>query len=419
MNNIIIHPKKLSGKIIIPPSKSMAHRLIICSAMAKGKSIIKNVSYSEDILATIDAMTKLGAKITKHEDFVEVDGSGFYTNKNMEIQDTINCNESGTTLRFLIPLSILKNNNIGFSGKGKLPQRPLNIFYDIFDKQKISYNTLQEENFLQINGKLEPGKFIVDGGVSSQFISGLLLALPLLDSNSVIKIKGNLESKPYIDLTIQAMEAFGVTIKSVKNGYYIKANQKYSPSNQIVEGDYSQGAFFLVAKELGSNLEILGLKEDSNQGDKEIIDIINKMKASDKLISIDGQNIPDIIPISALLACGLNKNVEFYNISRLKIKESDRLAATWETLYKLGYDISISEDQTLIIKSMTKNIKTNNIIELDSFNDHRIAMMIAIASTISDTSVILKNSQSVSKSFPDFWDKFKELGGDYEQHMGK
>lgn len=419
MNNIIIHPKKLSGKIIIPPSKSMAHRLIICSSMAKGKSIITNVSYSEDILATIDAMTKLGAKITKHKDFVEVDGSEFYTNKNIEIKDTINCNESGTTLRFLIPISILKNNNIEFTGKGKLPQRPLNIFYDIFDKQKISYKTLPEEKFLQINGKLEPGEFVVDPGVSSQFISGLLLALPLLNSDSVIKIKGNLESKPYIDLTIQAMEAFGVNIKSVENGYYIKANQKYSPSNQIVEGDYSQGAFFLVAKELGSNLEILGLTEDSNQGDKEIIYIINKIKVSDKPISIDGKDIPDIIPISALLACGLNKNVEFYNISRLKIKESDRLVATWETLYKLGYDISISENQTLIIKSMTKNIKTNNIIELDSFNDHRIAMMIGIASTISRDSINLKNSQSVNKSFPDFWDKFKELGGDYEQYMGK
>lgn len=417
MNNIIIKPHKLIGKVSIPPSKSMAHRLIICACLAKGKCTIENISYSEDILATIYGMRALGAKITIFKDCLEIDGENFYFHKQTQIDRRIECNESGSTLRFLIPLSILLNNKVSFTGKGKLPRRPLEVYYKIFDEQKLKYKINSSEDFLELQGKLSPGEFCINGGISSQFISGLLLALPMLENDSIINIVGNLESEPYINLTIQAMKSFGVEIIKSDNRYIIKGNQTYKSYDQVVEGDYSQGAFFLVANALGSDIKILGLNPDSLQGDKEIVEIIERIKNAENLITIDGKNIPDIIPISALLACGLNKAVRFINVSRLKIKECDRLKGTCEILSKLGYNLYIDQEESLVI-SPGKKKEASASVKLDSLNDHRIAMLVGISTTVLENSIILTNSQVVKKSYPNFWEEFKALGGEYEQYMG-
>ncbi|OOM77098.1 3-phosphoshikimate 1-carboxyvinyltransferase [Clostridium sp. BL-8] len=435
MGDLKIYPRKLNGEVKIPPSKSMAHRAVICAALGNGVSKVTNIDYSDDIIATIEAMSSLGARITKKEEYLEV--CGIRSPENIEVnlvksERLIDCNESGSTLRFLVPIAALFDGVNRFVGRGNLGKRPLDTYYNIFDEQNIKYSYKEGVLDLKTEGKLQSGEFKVKGNISSQFITGLLFTLPLLDGDSKILITTEMESKGYIDLTLSAMKDFGIEI--INNNYeefIIKGNQIYKSRDYRVEGDYSQGAFFFCADALSNNVILNDLKLDSLQGDKEVIDILTRMGldiinknngligiANERLKAtiIDGSQCPDIIPVVALVAALSTGTTEIINAGRLRIKECDRLAAVTSELNKLGAKIKEREDG-LIIEGV-KELKGG--AEVWSHKDHRIAMTIAIASTVCKDPIVLKDYECVSKSYPQFWEDFKSLGGVFDEwNMGK
>lgn len=431
MSDIKIHPGKLNGEVKIPPSKSMAHRAVICAALSNGLSKITNIDYSDDIIATINGMRELGASINKYDDYLEV--WGIYSSKNI-VKDTrvVDCNESGSTLRFLVPISLLVNGKTRFIGRGNLGKRPLKTYYDIFDKQSIGYTWKEGELDLEVQGKLQGDEYYVKGNISSQFITGLLFTLPLLDRDSKIVITTELESKGYIDLTLSAMRDFGIEI--INNDYkefIIKGNQNYNARDYRVEGDYSQSAFFLSANALGSNVVVKDILLDSLQGDKEVIDILSRMgvefkgeessissnlKGSLKATVIDGSQCPDIIPVLSAVAALAKGKTTVINAGRLRIKECDRLKAVATELSKLGANI-IEEEEGLIIEGVDF-LKGGETVW--SWKDHRIAMTLAIASTRCIEPIIIKDYECIAKSYPSFFEDFKMLGGEaHEWNVGK
>ena len=431
MAELKIYPSNLKGEVKIPPSKSMAHRAIICAALSDGLCIIENIDYSDDIIATIDAMNSLGAKIVKHKDYIEVIGAYGSDEKPQETR-IIDCNESGSTLRFLVPISLLFKGSSKFIGRGNLGKRPLTTYYNIFERQGIEYSYEEGNLNLVINGELNPGTFEVEGNVSSQFITGLLFTLPLLKEDSKIIITTEMESKGYIDLTLRAMNDFGVEI--INNNYrefIIKGNQKYNARNYRVEGDYSQPAFFLCADSLGNDILCKDLDLNSLQGDKEVIDILERMNvifnANDigvkgttngELAStvIDGSQCPDIIPVLTSVAALTKGTTEIINAGRLRIKECDRLAAVTSELNKLGAKIIEKEDGLVV----TGVEKLQGGVEVWSHKDHRIAMTLAIASTRCEEPIVIKDYECIAKSYPKFFEDFKALGGNvHEWNVGK
>ena len=352
MSTLRITPTKLTGKVNIPSSKSMGHRQLICAALAKGKSIINNISISDDIVATCRALRALGAHIDINEDdsdrvSITVSGGCLHVCENK-----IDCGESGSTLRFMIPIGALCHEKITFIGHGKLVTRPLQAYYDIFAKQGIAYDTGEAGNLpLTLQGPLQAGKYALPGNVSSQFISGLLFALPLLEGDSTLDIIGPLESEGYIAMTLSALSKYGVQIKH-KNyrSYEISGSQKYEPKSARVEGDFSQVAFWLVAGTLGKPVGGKGMQISSLQGDKVIVDIIKTMggniswedteilaqPAATQGTIIDAANCPDIIPVLTVLAALSKGKTEIINAGRLRIKECDRLAAITLELNKIA-----------------------------------------------------------------------------------
>lgn len=419
--SITITPKRLKGNVSVPPSKSMAHRAIICASLARGKSIIRHIEYSQDIEATISAMKALGTMIFQYDDYLEIDGTTTF----MRNMCDIDCHESGSTLRFMVPISIVCEANVHFTGQGRLGKRPLDVYYKIFDQQNIGYLYKEDELDLYIKGQLQAGEFEIPGDVSSQFVSGLLFALPLLDNDSRIVMTSPLESKGYIDLTLQMLNQYGVQIEN-KNyqEFIIHGGQTYQPCDYYVEADFSQAAFYLVAGVLGNDVILNGLNLSTRQGDKEVIDILERMgcqltvkekghqmySGTLTATTIDGSQCPDIIPVIAL-ACALSEGVtHIKNIGRLRIKECDRLSATVEVINQLG-GIAKEEDDSMIIEG----VKTLQGGKVSSYNDHRMAMMEAIASTVCQNDIVIDDKDCVQKSYPSFWEHFVMLGGVYDE----
>lgn len=408
MTDLKLEPVKLKGSVTVPPSKSLAHRAIICASLAEGRSKIRNIQYSEDILATIAGMRAFGAVIQTEEDTVIIDGISDYSSGEGR---TINCNESGSTLRFLIPLATLFEGKTRFTGQGKLGTRPLDTYEEIFSKQGLHYRPSNTDELdLTVEGSLRPGIYDVRGDVSSQFITGLLFTLPLLEAESEIRMTTPLESEGYVDLTLSMLKTFGINIDfdKEKQVFRVEGNQVYRAQNTTVEGDYSQAAFFLSANALDNSVEVNGMNPASLQGDREIIAILEQLNdgASDER-TIDGSQCPDIIPVAALVAALSDGRTTFTNLERLRIKESDRLEAVQKELARLGADIEIDGD-ALLIKG-TAILKGNATVW--SHKDHRIAMMLAVASTVCEKPIIIRDTECVAKSYPDFWDVFKQLGG--------
>lgn len=414
--NVIITPNKLKGDVIIPPSKSLSHRAIIAASLAEGESKISNVLYSNDIKATINAMRACGAKIDEYEDYLIINGSNVKRKENI-----IDANESGSTIRFMIPIALVNNEPIEFIGHNHLVKRPLDTFLEIFDKQHIKYERGEDYLPLKVNGGLKSGYFEVRGDISSQFITGLLYALPMLDGDSHIHITTEMESKGYIDLTIDILKLFGIEIKNDNYlDYYIKGNQKFKPHDYRIEGDYSQSAFFLVANALGADINLLMMEENSHQGDKKIINdmldfgfksnfnngVLSLSSGTLKGATIDFSQSPDLGPALTVLASLANGKSDFINASRLRIKECDRITCMKEELNKLGADIKELEDG-MIINGV--NRLHGGIV--DSHNDHRVAMALAMATLKMDGTLKILNASSVSKSFPHFWKIFEDLGG--------
>lgn len=372
--NVRITPHKLEGSVNIPPSKSLAHRAIICASLASGTSKITNVAYSNDILATIDAMRAIGAKIDVHDTFVVVNGC--YPRR---AKDTIDANESGSTLRFMIPIALLASEEITFVGHNKLVDRPLDTYFDIFDKHNINYQKDSNHYLpLKCSKKLTGGKYYLEGNVSSQFITGLLFALPLCEADSEIIITTKIESLGYINLTLDILKKYGIDIKFEDNKFLIKGNQVYKPYDYKVEGDFSQVAFFLEANMLGNNIKIKGVNKDSLQGDKAIVDYVKRIGADisfegDTLITkikklesvdIDVSQTPDLGPALSVIFTQINGTSRLVNASRLRIKECDRITCVKEELNKLGANVSETSD-TLIVNGKTDIIGG----VLDSHND--------------------------------------------------
>lgn len=438
--DIKIKPSKLSGNVVIPPSKSFAHRALICAALSEGKSIVRNIELSDDIRATLEALEELGATSKIENMSIEIEGIQIMNNDVHDINNNIhgmnnnmhiiNCNESGSTLRFMIPIAAALGYKCRFEMSGNLGKRPLDVYYDIFDKNGIKYK--RGENYLEIDGNLNAGEYDIPGNISSQFITGMLFALSMLEEDSLLKITDKIESKSYIDITLQCLKDFGIEIEN--NNYRkfrIKGNQKYKCRKEkqgynkyTVEGDFSQGAFFLCADAIGNDVNIKGLRRDSIQGDKATIDILERMGCEriynecndikmkvNSLNStvIDATDCPDIIPVLSVCAAFANGTTEIINAKRLRIKECDRLSAINEELSKLGASIEEKEDSLIIHGNGNKKLKGG--CEVWSHKDHRICMMLSIASTVCEEEIIIKDAECISKSYPRFFEDFEKIGG--------
>jgi len=418
MDKIIIKPKLLKGNIVVPSSKSLGHRGIIAAALSRGISRVDNIQLSKDIEATMEIMKELGAVVNIEDQNLYIDGRKMFS---YEKKLDLRCRESGSTLRFLIPLALTKEGEYIFHGEGKLISRPLEPYYEIFKEKGIKYSREEDGLPLKVRGKLTSGTYRVRGDISSQFITGLLFSLPILEGNSRILITTKLESKGYIDLTLDILKDFGIEIEN--NNYKefnIRGAQKYNSRNYYVEGDYSQGAFFLVAGALGSSIVCSGLNKDSLQGDKVILDILEAMgcnveeseegikvkPSKTKGIEIDASNCPDLVPVLTVLASLSEGETKIVNAKRLRIKECDRLHAITKELNKLGANIIELEDSLII--SGVNELKGG---EVDSHNDHRIVMALAIAATRAKGDVIINNPSAVEKSYPNFFKDYFKLGG--------
>lgn len=406
--DIKITPHTLSGRVVIPPSKSVAHRLIICAGFCKGVSVIENINPSKDIMATAEAMKSFGARVVLEDNRAVV-----YGIEKVPESAVVDCNESGSTLRFLIPVASALGIKTVFTGnlKSKLPTRPITPYLEELPKHGATFDYKGTMPF-SVSGKLMAGVYKIGGDISSQFITGLILALSLLDGDSQIELTTHLESKPYVDITISAMKTFGVEVSETEKGYYIKGGQKYTAKNVECEGDYSQAGFFYVANSLGSNIEISGLCENSSQGDKKVVEICKEIVYNNKgglnPFELDCSDIPDLVPVLTVLASFCEGTSMITNVARLKIKECDRLEVTSEVLNLIGGKVRAFDDKLVI-----EGVKSLEGGEIDAHNDHRIAMAMAVASTKCTKPLVIRGAECVSKSYPDFWEDFKALGGEF------
>lgn len=383
--NITISPQILQGTIEAIPSKSLAHRLLICAAFASGVTKLNISEVNADIEATADCLNALGADIKRHSwGYLITPASAIPEKADLFVR------ESGSTLRFLLPVVGALGISATFHMEGRLPQRPLSPLKEEMERMGCKFR--QEENLLQLTGRLRTGTYQIAGNVSSQFISGLLFA-GAIRKGIAVEVLGRLESKPYVEMTKAVISRFGSPLTS--------------PGEITVEGDWSNAAFFLTAKALGCSIDVTGLDKLSTQGDKAIIPCL---EALEEYTTISAADIPDLVPILSV-AAACKKGAVFTDIQRLRLKESDRVAAIAGMLSDLGGKTEIT-DNTLIVYNTGL---TGGVV--NSCNDHRIAMAAAIAATQCRENVTITNAQAVNKSYPRFWMDYKMLGGKYEQHL--
>jgi len=396
---VTINPGKPFGRVKAPPSKSMAHRYLICSALSGEKSVISGVGTSKDIEATLGCLKALGANVNVSGNNVTIGGINF--EKGIS-SDKLFCNESGSTLRFLIPICLMFGSKITLSGSERLMQRSLSVYADICKSQGIEF--LQNNNSVIVRGKLSAGKYSVRGDVSSQFISGLMFVLPLLSNDSIIDITGALESGSYLGMTVKALADFGVRISRIdEHTIFIKGNQTYKPRQLTVEGDYSNAAFFEAMNAIGGNVAVSGLSDSSVQGDRVYRKLFNEIMRG--CPEIDISDCPDLGPILMAVAAA-NNGAIFTGTHRLKIKESDRGTAMAEELLKFGSKVLVEENRIIVNKCELKT----PVLPLSGHNDHRIVMSLAVLCIL--TGGTIYGAEAVSKSFPEFFKRLSSLGID-------
>ena len=384
--DLTIQPRSLRGDITVIPSKSQAHRLLICAAFSDGPTDLVCPDTNRDIEATVDCLNALGASITRTDS-----GYSVFPMDKTPASAILNCCESGSTLRFMLPIVGALGIDATFQMEGRLPQRPLSPLWEEMEWMGCTL-TRPTADTIRCQGKLKAGNYSINGSVSSQFITGLLFALSLIDGQTHLEVTGKIESLPYIRLTEKAMALFN-------------APRYHSPGRLTVEGDWSNGAFWVAAQMLGNNLSVHGLNETSIQGDRVVVDICRQLLAG--IPTVDASDIPDLVPILSIVA-GANNGAVFTNIQRLRIKESDRVASTIAMIEALGGKAESTED-TLTVYGTGFTGGT-----VDSVNDHRIAMSAAIASTVCTEPVTVLGAEAVRKSYPQFWEEFSRLGGKYE-----
>lgn len=389
-----IYKSNPKGTLYVPPSKSYSHRYLLAAMLANNTSEISNIYFSKDILATLNCMSSFGCNYEVKENSVIVNNCN-------DIMDNpiFDCNESGSTLRFLIPIALSKYEKVIFKGSRKLISRGIEVYEDIFKNQNIQ--VIKNEDSILIQGKLHSGTFNVDGSVSSQFITGLLFALPLLDGDSVINIIPPLNSKDYVEMTLDVLRKYKINIEVDNLTIKIKGNQKYIASNYCVEGDYSNAAFLDAFNYLNGDVNLLGLNENSLQGDKvykkyfELLDSAN--------VTLDIENCIDLGPVLMAFA-SIKHGATLTGTNRLKIKESNRAEAMKIELAKIGIKVDINDNDVIVYKG---NISKENIV-FDSHNDHRIVMALSILSTLFD--ITIKGYEAVSKSYPHYFKDLEKLG---------
>ena len=392
-----IKPSKGRGIMEAPPSKSMAHRLLICAGLSEGKSVIDGISSSEDMKATLDCLSAIGAKYEIEGEKVTLTGADI---RNIPENAVLRCRESGSTLRFFIPICLLDGKTFTFTGSEKLLSRPLSVYKEIFEKQGIYFEATAEK--ITLGGKLKSGVFEIPGNISSQFITGLLFVLPLLEEESKIKLIPPVESRSYINLTLEALSVFGIEVEwQDENTLFIKGGQSYKAAEAKVEGDYSNAAFFEALNVLGSEIKMTGLEPESLQGDKIYEKYFPLLEKGEK--SIDISDCPDLGPILFAVAAAKNGGT-FTGTKRLKIKESDRAFAMAKELSKFGTMVTIGEN-SVIIDPSDFHAPSENIF---GHGDHRIVMSCAVLLTL--TGGKIEGAEAVKKSFPDFFEKLKKLG---------
>ena len=394
--DITISPRRLRGDLTVIPSKSQAHRLLICAAFSDKPTLLQCAETNRDIEATADCLTALGAKILRTDS-----GYTVFPVKAVPEQAELHCRESGSTLRFLLPVAGALGVDALFTMEGRLPQRPLSPLWEEMERMGCTL-TRPTLDTIRCTGKLRSGAYRIDGGISSQYITGLLLALSLLGSGSQLEITGKAESRPYIEMTKAAISLFG------GDPDHPGEKRFHSPGAVSVEGDWSNGAFFLAANGLGSCLNLRGLDPDSPQGDRAVLGILPLLRSGAPRVS--AADIPDLVPILSVAAAS-NHGAVFTDIRRLRMKESDRVASVMAMLKSLGGRAE-ADDNTLTVfpSGFTGGV-------VDSFNDHRIAMSAAIAATVCTGPVTVLGAECVSKSYPGFWEEYRRLGGNYEQHV--
>ena len=389
-----IDKSRAVGTVSAPPSKSMAHRALICAALS-GRSTVRGIEYSADIDATSKCLTKLGSVFESSNGIITA--GGLVPEKIPECD--IFCNESGSTLRFLIPICLLGKNRVTLRGAPRLMERPLSVYDEICREKGLYFS--QSTGGVTVQGPLSGGIYTVRGDISSQFISGLLFALPLCSDDSQIRIIGKLESASYIDLTLKSLSDFGVKIEKGDNCFKIKGGQRYQSQNTSVEGAWSNAAFLAALGLLGGDVDVTGLDCGSLQGDRIYREHFKAL--SKGFCEIDLSDCPDLAPIDFAVAAALHGG-KFTGTRRLKIKESDRAEAMRAELLKFGIDIRVEEDSVTV----PDNVLNPPTQAISSHNDHRIVMANAVLCTLTGGEII--GAEAVSKSFPDFFEKIESLG---------
>lgn len=403
-----ITPGPLWGSIAAIPSKSEAHRLLICAALADAPTRIPLSASSQDIDATIRCLNAMGADISLSDGELRVTPID-----NPPARCEADCGESGSTLRFLLPVAGALGVETDFRMHGRLPERPIAPL----DRELVRGGctlTRPERDVLRISGKLQPGAYSLPGDVSSQYITGMLLALTLLPSESSLAITGRLESASYIGITRRCMASFGAKPVPTDGGYRIPGLGRYTSPGWIeIGGDWSNAAFWLCVSELpGCKVEVTGLDPDSAQGDRRIVSALAELRSSDGECILDAGDIPDLVPTIAACACAAGRALRVTHAERLRIKESDRIATVRQALNALGGDVSETPDG-LIVRRRKPTGGT-----VDAAGDHRIAMMAAVASAVCTREVVIRGAEAVNKSYPGFWRDFASLGGRVELTEG-
>lgn len=440
-------PKKsLSGEVTIPPSKSVAHRAILSAALTVLKSdmnkiiAISNIDMNNDMKATLNAVHSIGIKSSYNveQKMLTISSElGVPLSNEIDSPVVVDCGESGSTLRFVIPIFAALGISATFIGSGRLPERPLDVYDELLPNHGVSISRDSDKNLpMTINGKLKSGDYKLRGDVSSQFITGLLFALPLLDDDSKIELTTKLESKGYVDLTIGVLNDFEIAINEVtSNEYFIRGNQHFGGNslieNYMVEGDYSHTAFllnFAALSNTGEEIRIKGLREKSLQGDKACIDIYrdfglnirfekdtliakndnyNKDYAGLSAIKLDARQIPDLVPPIAVCAAFAKGTTKIYGAERLRIKESDRLVSMANAINAIGGKAEITNDGLII-----EGIKEAHKGKIYGENDHRVVMSIAAAVLRCNGDITATDAESINKSYPNFFRDYNNLGGE-------
>lgn len=412
--NVMIQPSALSGTVSAISSKSDAHRILIASALADAPTEVQCNVLSADIRATADCLCALGAHIEFAGGRILVEP--IQTQKDFSVLD---CNESGSTLRFLLPLVSALGVNGKFTGRGRLPERPVTDLRQAMEAHGVTFSP---NGVFPIHtcGQLTAGNYILRGNVSSQYVTGLLFALPVLDGDSTLELLPPVESKAYIQMTLHTLQKFGITVKESENTFYIKGKQTYrTPKAVTVDGDWSNAAFFLTAGALRAPLTVTGLFPDSTQGDKAVLDVLSRMGAKVTRqentvtvspaplhgVTVDASDIPDLVPILSVAAAYADGVTEFTNAGRLRIKECDRLSAISEMLGNLGIP---TEETANTLRVYGGTVQGGTV---QGFNDHRMVMSVAVAASAAHGAVAVQGAEAIRKSYPHFFEDFKLLGG--------